>query len=172
MSPGQLELVGNSTHAAPHQSNLARRIDARPLVLEARGSSLVVDRRVDELGRDAAGQRRGRVVLKGNDIDIFALGSGDGNAPRAFKEVSELLDVRVELAGKACLDALEDEVERGVVAGEAKGSVATILAGNVVQIPEDILEAVLEVSIASLESGRWLRLELLFLLNISLNRIR
>lgn len=86
--------------------------------------------------------------------------------------MSELLDVRVELAGKACLDALEDEVERGVVAGEAKGSVATILAGNVVQIPEDILEAVLEVSIARLESGRWLRLELLFLLNISLNRIR
>jgi hypothetical protein len=59
------------------------------------------------------------------------------------EEVVKGLDVRVEVLAEALDRALEDKVQRGVVAGRAKGAVAAVLVGDVVQVPEDTLQTVL-----------------------------
>lgn len=141
MRLGQLELVGNGTDASPHQSNLSRGLNSFPLVRETPRSPYIINRCVDELGSDAAGKRGGGVVLKSNDIYVFTLRPLDRDASGALKQVSEWLDIGVKLITEACLYTFKNEINRSVVAGEAKGSVAAVVVCDVVQIPENILEA-------------------------------
>lgn len=140
MRLGQLELVCNRTDASPHQSNLSRCINIFPLVGETPTSPHIVNRCVDQLGSDAAGKRGGGVVLKSNDIYVFTLRPLDRDASGALKQVSKWLDVGVKFIAEACLYTFKNEVNRSVVAGEAKGSVAAVVVCDMVQIPENILE--------------------------------
>lgn len=141
MRLGQLELVGDGTDASPYQGNLSRCLNSFPLVRETTRSPHVVNRRVNELGSDAARKRGGGVVLKRNDIYIFTFRSLDRDASGALKQVSEWLDVGVELIAEASLYTFENEVNRSVVAGEAKCAVTAVVVCDVVQVPENILEA-------------------------------
>jgi hypothetical protein len=56
------------------------------------------------------------------------------------KEGGKGLNGRIKVLGKAGLNTLEDEVKRGIVAREAKGTVAMVTT-NLVQVPKDILKS-------------------------------
>ncbi|TKW49500.1 hypothetical protein CTA1_1340 [Colletotrichum tanaceti] len=162
---GQLELVGDGADAALDEGELAGGVDALPLVGEAAGTyhtekrerkgsvtisshwkghkrivvcltSGIINGGVDERGRVAAGQGGRVVVLEAHDVDILAVGTGDAELAGLGEGVVEVLQLGVELLVEAALDALEDVVGRGLVAGQAKGTVAAVVTGDLVQVPE------------------------------------
>jgi hypothetical protein len=142
------QFICDSAGAALHEGQLASRVDALPLLLIASRAVLVVDGGVDQQGRDTVGKRRGGVVLGADDLDVLALGARDRDEARLVVRVVEWLDVRVVVVAEPRLSALENKVERCLVAGLAKGAVATIAVGDVVEVPQDVLEPG--------EKGMWL----------------
>lgn len=53
----------------------------------------------------------------------------------------EWLDGGIEVVSETRLRSLEDEVDRGFEAGLAEGTVAAVVGGDVVEVPEDVLES-------------------------------
>ena len=135
MGLGQLQLVTNSAGAALDQGELARGINALPLLWEAHGARFVVHRGVDQAGSDAAGERGGGVVLGADDEDVLAGGPSDRDLERLVVGPVERLHERVKLLSETRLHPLKDEVDRGLVSRGAKGAGAAIVAGNLVQVP-------------------------------------
>lgn len=134
------QFIRDSAGAALHEGQLASRVDALPLLLIASRAVLVVDGGVDQQGRDAVGKRRGGVVLGADDLDVLALGARDRDEARLVVRVVERLDVRVVVVAEPRLGALENKVEGRLVAGLAKGAVAAVAVGDVVEVPQDVLE--------------------------------
>lgn len=81
------------------------------------------------------------VVLKSNDVDIFAVRAGNADLTRLGEGVVEVLDLGVELLIEAALHTLEDVVRGGLVTRQTEGSVAAVIAGNLVQVPEVAFES-------------------------------
>jgi hypothetical protein len=67
--------------------------------------------------------------------------------------VVEGLDERVELVVEARLGALEDKLGRRLESGLAEGAVASVVAGNLVEVPEDVLESGKGVRGSGLQGG-------------------
>ena len=137
---GEPELVGDGAGTTLDQGDLAGRVDALPLVSEAARAALVVNGNGDELASNTTGERGGVVVLKGDDTDVLAVGTGEGDVECPSEEVGEGLDGGVEVLAEASHHALEDEVHGGIVAGKTEGTVAAVVTGDLVEVPEDILE--------------------------------
>lgn len=81
------------------------------------------------------------VVLKSNDVDILAVRAGNADLTRLREGVVEVLDLGVELLVEAALYTLEDVVGGGLVTRQTEGSVAAVVAGDLVQVPEVALES-------------------------------
>lgn len=104
------KLVSDSAGATLYEHELARGVDAVPLLLQAHGPGGVVDGGVEEGRGDAAGERRGRVILRADDEYVLAVGTGDLDLPGLVEDEGEGLDKGVHLAAETGLGALEDEV--------------------------------------------------------------
>lgn len=137
---GEAQLVGNGAGTTLDEGDLAGHVDALPLIGEAARAAHVVDGDGDELTRHTTGQGGGVVVLQGGDADVLAAGPRQGDEEGGGEEGGKGLDRGVEVLAEPGLDALEDEFHGGVVAGEAKGTVTAVVTGNLVEVPEDVLE--------------------------------
>jgi hypothetical protein len=107
---GDPELVGDGADAPLDESNLAINIHALPLVFDAARPVHVVDREGYKGSSDTVGERCGVVVLQRNDLDVLAIRAGKGDGVGSGEEVSERLDVGVEILAVATLHAVEDIV--------------------------------------------------------------
>lgn len=104
-------------------------------------TSLIIDGGVDEGCSVTVGERGRVVVLKGYDVDILAVGTSDLDLTSLSKGVVEVLNLGVKLLVEAALDTLEDVVGRRLVTRKTEGTVAAIVLGNLVQVPEVALES-------------------------------
>lgn len=137
---GDLELVGDGADTTLDECNLAIDVNALPLLLEAARTLLIVNGDGHEGASDTIRQRGWVVVLQRDDVDIVAIRAGQRDGVGRGEEVGEGLNKGVEVLAEAGDDALQNEVERGIVARGAKGTVAAIVASNLVEVPEDILK--------------------------------
>lgn len=150
---GKLKLVGNGADTTLDKGDLASGVNALPLISEAAGTPSIVDGGINQRGADTAREGSGGVVLEGDDINVLALGSSDGDLPCGLEEMSERLNPGVEVLAKALLNSLKNEIDRGLVAGKTEGSVAAIVIGNLVQVPENILDAVATIVSAMVKTS-------------------
>lgn len=139
---GELELVRDGAHPALDEGDLARGVDALPLVCKTPGPSHVVDGGVDQGARDALGDGGGGVVEQGEHVDVLAVGARDGDLAGLLKGVVEGLHPRLErrglvgeTGGGVCRAyPLEDVVDAGFEAWQAECSVATVRVADVIEI--------------------------------------
>lgn len=81
------------------------------------------------------------VVLEGHNVDILVVGASDLDLTSLSKGVVEVLNLGVKLLVEAALDTLEDVVGRRLVTRKTEGTVAAVVLGNLIQVPEVALES-------------------------------
>ena len=77
MCSGELQLISNCANTALDESNFASGIDALPLISKAARATRIVDRSINELGSDAVGNWSGGIVLEGDSVHVFTVGSSE-----------------------------------------------------------------------------------------------
>lgn len=111
------------------------------MFLHTHGPGLtIIHGRVNQRGSDTV-FGCGGVVLRAHGKDVRGLGSCDADLERLVVRVVEGLDKGIKLVVETCHGALEDEVDRGLVAGLAEGAVPAIVGGNLVEVPQNALES-------------------------------
>ena len=140
MSPCQLQLISHSTNTSLDQCQLPRRVNPLPLLVKAPRSSLIIYWRINQSRSNPARHRRGGVVHRAHDKDILGLRACDLDFQRLVIRVVERLDEGVDFVVKLSSGAFENKVERGLEAGLAEGAVAVVGQGNLVKVPENVLE--------------------------------
>lgn len=165
MGLGELELVRDGAGSALHEGDLAGGVDTGPVGLEAARAGGIVDGGVNQLGGDAAG-RGGVVVEQGQDVDVGAVRARQLDLAGLLESVVEVLFfwlfvclealfimvclsesqrishllVSVHLLVEPSLRALHDVVAGGGVTRQTKSTVSTIVARNLVQVPQVVLQ--------------------------------
>jgi hypothetical protein len=74
--------------------------------------------------------------------DVAAIRSSQSDLVGGDEEMSEGLDCRVKVLAEAGRHTLKDKIQGGVVAGETESAVATIVFGNLEEVPEVALQPV------------------------------
>jgi hypothetical protein len=123
------------------QRQLPRGVNALPLLTETPRPNLVINRCVDQTGPDAPRERCSGVVHGTDNHDVPPLRTRHPDLKRLVIGVVEWLDDGVEFVVEARLCALEDEVERCLVARLAEGAVAPVVESDLVEVPEDVLKS-------------------------------
>lgn len=135
------QFVRHRAETPLNQRQLSRGIDALPLTRKTPRPNLVINRCIDQTRLDASGERRGGVVHGTDSNDSLPFRARYPNLKCLVIGVVEWLNDRVECVVEASLRALKDEVERCFVAGLAEGAVSSIVEGNLVEVPEDVLKS-------------------------------
>lgn len=135
LGSSKLQLLRDGTSTSLDEGELARSINALPLVSEAARTADVINRGVNELGGDTLSRGRG-VVGQSNDDNVLAIRTSNRNIVELDEGMVEVLDPRVDGGGETSLNALQDEVRGGLVARVAVGTVAAVVTGDLVEVPE------------------------------------